>query len=608
MLSTKAKIRTLLANSIHKLDLGNIRNRIIDRNIVKNVVLDDFTLPLKLASQTEGGFIRILATSLDNAKQISSILNENQDELGLRDVKIADSTFDYYPRFNNEPLFNLSVLVRVDPRVAFKSVQSTIVSNEYLKNSIVGNNYQPKRVVIDFSSPNVAKPFHFGHLKSTILGNFLANINNFVGNTVTKLNYLGDWGTQYGLLSLALDDSGSNEIPHKSPLKYLLDVYVKANERAQSDENFYTEARRRFMHLEDGDDPELSAKWRQIRDLSLAELKSSYDQFGVEFDVMDFESNYAKKAPEVVREMQSRNIAHELEDGVVYIDIEKNRRPLKVPLLKSDGASLYISRDIASAISRKETYNFDSMLYVAGSDQEKHFYSLREIIRRLGHQWADQLEHIKTGKVIGMSSRSGNIVLLSDIIDEATRRYIQSTNNSPTSKVKGRDQIQEVGKHLALSALFVYDLLRPRTANYTFNWDTLMMGGQRSGIQLQACHSRLCSLITNARRRGLEPLDAGEDGDSDAIRCLDASHLISILDEFESELYCSFQSMDASRIVNYGLTLCRYINRARRNPWLRVLDEPVQLNARSRLTLFERSQKQLELLIKLIGLKPLERI
>lgn len=490
------------------------------------------------------------------------------------------------------------MMIKISPR--FGSI---------LCNKINADQHQAQRIVIEFSSPNIAKPFHFGHLKSTILGNYLANLNNFFGNHVTKLNYLGDWGTQFGLLSLGLEEWGGLDKLPEPALKYLVDIYVKANKRAQLDDTFYSEARRRFISLEKGQDADLEDRWRRVRDLSIDELKSAYKLLGVEFDAFEFESNYAQKSLDLIELMESKKLVNKMDNGVLFTEIEKNNKPIKVPLLKSDGASLYISRDVAAAISRKEQYNFDKLLYIVGSDQEKHFHSLREIVKRLGYPWADNLIHLKMGKVLGMSTRSGNFVLLSDIIDEATRRYSEITRTVPTSKASNQADVERIGKQLALSALFVYDLRNPRTKSYEFNWDQVMTVGERSGVHLQTTYARLCSLTRKAASsRGLAPFESAEQLCPDAIGCADGMNLVSVLNELEVALHSSYSLMDASYLVNHGLRLCRAANRARKSNWLQVVREADERKARSRLSLFDESRRQLEWIIKMIGLQPLDRV
>ena len=339
------------------------------------------------------------------------------------------------------------------------------------------------------------------------------------------------------------------------------------------------------------------------------ELKNSYHRLGVNFDVFEYESDYAKRSHELIQHLKSIGHVSESDDGVHTIEVVKNNKPLSVPLLKSDGSSLYITRDIVAALHRKENYGFDKMYYVVGSDQEKHFHCLKEIVKRMGHPWADNLVHVKVGKVVGMSSRSGNAVLLSKIIDEVTEVYMESTRNVPTSKVSTADGVEEVGKQLALSALFVYDMKNKRTRNYEFNWNQVMVAGERSGIHLQTTYARLCSLSEKAGlERGLRPYESAEEINYDSISCVEGINLIKAINELELRLSESYELLDPYPLVNHALLLCRATNRARRSDSLQVINEPDDQKARSRLTLFESSRSQLELIIKLIGLQPLKKV
>lgn len=472
---------------------------------------------------------------------------------------------------------------------------------------------QPQRIVIDFSSPNIAKPFHFGHLKSTILGNFIANLNQYYGHQVTRLNYIGDWGTQYGLLSLGLDtpDLGmQKEGANKNALERLLAVYVAANARGIEDENFYQAAKQRFRAMESGQDAGLLAQWQEIRSISLEELKGAYEQLGVSFDVFEFESDYARRCAEIIEQLKESGHLKETPDGAMATEVIKNDKPLEVPVMKSDGSSLYLTRDIVAARHRKEKYQFDRMYYVVGASQEKHFHCLREIVNRLGHDWAKQLMHVKTGKVKGMSSRTGEAVLLSKIIEEATRGYEEMTRKVPTSKVSSSGpELERVGQQLALSALYVFDMRNKRTRDYQFDWHHVMVPGERSGIHLQTTYARLNSLRGKAlEQRGLRPFESLEELDYDSVRCIDGVHLINVLNELPRKLDQSYQTLDPCPLVNHALLLSKASNRARQSDWLHVLHETDDQKARSRLSLFESARAQLDFLIRLIGLEPLERV
>lgn len=599
----KRAIRKII--DVTQIPVRTPRDRVINKHVLKHTV------------ESLTGMVRILATDSKHAGKIAYEISKHQDDLGIRSVHIVDKALDYNWRPGEEILFNHSVMVRLDAKQQLEFAVSNWVANELdsLRRSILDceDEHKPENIVIDFSSPNIAKPFHFGHLKSTILGNYLANLNTFLGNKVTKLNYIGDWGTQYGLLSLGLDEFDSQydskkEEYKKSPLKYLLDVYVQANERGKQDENFYTEARRRFMNLDNNCDATQVKKWREIRDLSLDELKRSYEQLGINFDCLEFESDYARESSNLVDQMRSKNLLKRLDDGVLVAEVEKKLKPVEVPVLKSDGTSLYITRDVVAALARKERYDFDRMLYVVGADQEKHFHSLREIVRKLEHCWADQLIHVKMGKVLGMSSRSGNFVLLSDIIKEATNRYMESTRSVPTSKVLEPEDVKRVGKELALSALFVFDMRNKRTRNYQFDWDLVVLASERSGIQLQTSHARLCSLLARSAAEGLIPFERGGKLCADAIGCVEGVNLVSQLNELDTALHNSYWTLDPSPLVNHALHLSKATNRARQSNWLRVLSEPDERMARTRLSLFNSARLQLEFIIKMIGLKPLHRV
>jgi arginyl-tRNA synthetase len=475
-----------------------------------------------------------------------------------------------------------------------------------------------KCVAIDFSSPNIAKPFHFGHLKSTILGNFLANLHKYYGNKVIRINYIGDWGVQYGLLSLGLEELKSqgklNEfLEDKNKLNRLLEIYVNSNKRGQEDQVYYDMAKQHFKAMDCDQDEEQLLRWRQIRDISLSELKQSYNRLGVEFDVFEYESDYVADARHIVARMQSLGLAKAQDAGqnqsYLATTVLKNAKLIDVPIQKSDGSTLYITRDIAAAISRKNKYNFDKMLYVVGSDQEKHFHCLREIIKKLDCHWADDLIHVKMGKVIGMSSRSGKALLLSDILSEAAYNYMKSTRDVPTSKVSDEADIEEVGQQLALSALFVFDMRNKRTKNYEFGWNQVMVPGERSGIHLQTTYARLCSLLNKARlERNLRPYNTVEEINYDSICCIEGVHLINVMNDLERKLDESYQALDPSPLVNHSLLLCKAANRARKSDWLHVINEPDTSKALSRLTLFESARSQIEFIILMLGLKPLARV
>lgn len=613
----KSKLRRILGELITKIPVNNNKDVVINKQIIKNIIFEqDETTRLKYSNKTSGSFIKVLATDQENAYDLQNLIAKCKDELNIESVFVENKPCDKSKRQKQTSMFNNSVIIKLDPLSVLESALSITKDVTLLKELVLEDRQEYcQKVVIDYSSPNIAKPFHYGHLKSTILGNYLANLYKFFGHDVTRLNYIGDWGTQYGLLSLGLDkfdnklDENNTDGTKKSALRHLLDVYVKANDRGRTDETFFIEAKRRFLEIDKDINSLEYNRWKEIRSLSLNELKGSYNRLGVYFDEFEYESDYAKSSIELVKQMKAKNLVRQLEDGVTVAQVEKNNRLIDINILKSDGASLYLTRDIAAAISRKNRFDYDKMLYIVGVDQERHFYCLKEMIGQLGHNWKDQLIHVKMGKVLGMSSRLGNVVLLSDIIDEATKRFVESTKNTPTSKIQNNDSenLEEVGKQLALSALFVYDMRQPRTIHYEFDWSLIMMRNNKSGINLQTTFARLSSLLRKSAEAGLEPFNSIKDDgfDYNAIDCDESINLINHLDEFDIALHSSYWLMDPYNLVNYAIKLTRATNRARQSENLWILGEADKMKARTRLTLFKCCHSQLELILKLLGLKPL---
>lgn len=314
---------------------------------------------------------------------------------------------------------NEQITVDVNRNVFVKSVLENI---DYAPVS----NLKPKKIVIDFSSPNIAKPFHVGHLRSTIIGNFIANINKYFHNDVVKLNYLGDWGTQFGLLqygmkqnNIAIDDLSNN------PIKNLYEVYVHANKLAAVNENVQNEAKRFFSDIEQG--RANLENWRKIRELTVQELEKIYQRLGIKFDDYHWESDYNGEAIKGLMEtLEKQNIITTDVSGKKVAKFNNKN----ITVLKSDNTTLYLSRDIAALLDRYKKYKFDKMLYVVDNAQTDHFSALFDIVGKLDTQCKEGCEHIKFGRIKGMSTRSGNVVFLNDILDEAKQKMFDKQRES----------------------------------------------------------------------------------------------------------------------------------------------------------------------------------
>lgn len=602
----KLKLRSILGDLLAKYPEGGAKGKIISRKLIKNVLVDSSLV--QNLSQPVSSFVRVLARDEKNADDIIDVISAHKTDLGIKSLHKIDKPIDFTHREQRDIQLSHSIIIERDLE---RFLNSTIASTsdsclaELRDNVLDGDNIN--NVLIDFSSPNIAKPFHYAHLRSTLIGNYLANLHAFLGLKVTRLNFVGDWGVQFGLLSLGLEQSSLKIDSFDQPIKRLVEIYIEANERAKVDPSYFETAKSILNEMETNPDSARINQWRHIKDLSMEELKRSYNELGIHFDLYEFESEYLSEAQSLVDRMIASGLTCRTQDGAVNAKIEKNYRPIEVPIRKSDGSTLYLSRDVAAALSRRRRLNFSRSLYVAGAEQEKHFHALQEVIKALGLDWSSELVHVIVGRVVGMSSRSGNFVLLSELIERATQSHKQATKTIPTSKVSGDpSELDEVARQLALSSLFLHELRHPRACSYKFSLES--QARDPSGLELQAAHARVCSLLKRAEASGLRPLEWAHEVRLSGVHCVEVVGLLVRMAEFESSLHRSFWLLDASPLVSHAAELSSALNRARQCERLRVLGEPDELKARSRLTVFEAARRQLGLSLELLGLKALERV
>lgn len=381
-----------------------------------SLCISDVQSNLALKYNTDGAF----SFSLPLKTKRYNIQSEAED--------IARNSRDVFP--------NISLNVEGRPAVVFG------VSRDALVKEILESNVQrlspprilPKRrnIVVEFSSPNIAKPVHVGHLRSTIIGNYIANLHSFLGDGVRKINYLGDWGTQFGYVQLGIDLLNvTDEAMRSDPIAELYKAYVYANNLATSDPTIAVRARQIFENLEKGDEL-LSEKWKSFREYTTKELEKAYSRLGVAFDDYHWESMYgSRKIGQVIEQMERLNILESDDQERRVVPLNENRR---VPIIKSDGSTLYLTRDIAAAIDRFEKYKFDIMYYVVDNSQADHFKNLITILGKMDMPWAERIQHVKFGKIRGMSTRRGTAVFLEDFLNEA-RDVMREKQGSLYSKL-----------------------------------------------------------------------------------------------------------------------------------------------------------------------------
>ncbi|XP_073981119.1 arginyl-tRNA synthetase, mitochondrial isoform X1 [Rhodnius prolixus] len=452
-------------------------------------------------------------------------------------------------------------------------------------------NREKEHVLVEYSSPNIAKPFHIGHLRSTIVGNFVANCAHKMFGKVTRLNYLGDWGAQVGYVKVGLDDLGvSDKQLNEDPISILYKAYVHAHSQPGNLEK----AKQIFSELEDDTcSQEQRDFWERVRQITMQNLKETYLDLGITFDEYFYESDYRKaRIKELLIKLENCGIAKKRQlDGLLVLCPSSK---VEIPLLREDGSSLYLSRDIAAAFDRLKKYNDCSkMYYVVDKSQEQHLANVAEAIFSLTGR--DVIKHVPFGRVTGVSSRKGTTLLLQDILEKATVAMALQQRASDNS----RTDDPEVTKILAVTTLMIYILRQARCRDFVFNWDNAMQGKGDTGVKLQYTHCRLCSLEEIC---GVEAPTVCEPD------LLTEPLLLEIILEIarsEEVIQFSMENMESSNLVSYLFKLCNLLSRSLRH--IAVKGQPKDI-AQQRLLVFLKARQTLAECMSLLGLKPLRQM
>lgn len=352
-----------------------------------------------------------------------------------------------------------------------------------------------KTICIDYSSPNVAKNFHVGHLRTTIIGNSLYKIYSKLGYKVERINHLGDWGTQFGKLIVAYKNWGSKEDVERDGVAELMRLYIKFHDEAANNETLNDQAREWFSQMEQGNEEALSI-WQWFVDISLKEYKGTYNLLGMEFDHYLGESFYRDKTADVVKRLQDANLLEESEGAKIVNLEEYNMAPCLI--MKKDGSSIYATRDLAAIFYRKKTWNFDKCLYVTGQEQKLHFAQVFKVVELLGNEWAkDSLVHIPYGLVslegAKLSTRSGNIIYAEDILRQAIEK-VKETMNEKNPDLEDKDEIARI---VGVGAIIFHDLYNQRIKDVSFKWDKVLNFDGETGPYVQYTYVRCASILRN---------------------------------------------------------------------------------------------------------------
>ena len=443
-------------------------------------------------------------------------------------------------------------------------------------------------VPIDMSSPNIAKPMSMGHLRSTVIGNSIAETMKKVGYTPIKINYLGDYGTQFGKLIYAYKRWGNEEDVKKDPIMNLFKYYVNFHEEAEKDPKLDDEGRAWFKKLEDGD-PEAVELWQWFREVSLADFKRIYKELGVDFDSYKGEAFFNDKMQPVIDELKEKGLLHESR-GAQVVDMGENENPALI--VKSDGSSIYLTRDLAAAIYRMNTYHFVKMLYVVGNEQAQHFVELKTVLKKMGYDWADRIHHVPFGLITQngkkLSTRKGNVVFLDQVLGDAVdlaRKQIDQKNPNLANK-------EQVAHDVGVGAVIFHDLKNDRIENFDFDLDEVVRFEGDTGPYVQYTNARAQSVLRKAAKMGQEPSLSNNSLNDDW-----SFSVAKALADFPRIIARSSDKFEPSVIAKYALDVAKKFNKYYAN--VKILTEDEQIN--SRLALVEATSIVLTEALRLLG-------
>ena len=491
-------------------------------------------------------------------------------------------------------------VVATGPYVNFFLDKSKI-SDQVIKSVIeAGANYgqqdegHGQNITIDLSSPNIAKPFSVGHLRSTVIGDALSNIFRKMGYNTIKINHLGDWGKQFGLLMVAYKKWGSKEAVEANPIDELLKLYVRINAEIENDPELDEEGRLWFKKLEDGD-PEATELWQWFRDESLVEFNRIYKLLGVEFDSLNGEAFYNDKMDEGVQILEDKGLLKESK-GASIVELDDVNLPPAM-IKKSDGATLYITRDIATAMYRARTYNFVKNIYAVGQEQSNHFRQLKAVLKKMGFDWSDDMVHVDFGLVTKnrqkLSTRKGNIILLEPTLQEAiSRAKAQIEEKNPELENK-----EEVAHAVGVGAVKFYDLKTDRRNGYDFDLEAMVSFEGETGPYVQYAYARIQSIL---RKANFTPSTDATYSLSDP----ESWEIIKLLQDFSRVVKRAAENYDPSLIAKYAINLAQAFNKYYAHT--RILDESPERE--SRLALSYSTAVVLKEALRLLGVDAPEKM
>lgn len=483
----------------------------------------------------------------------------------------------------------------VDKSTYVSSVLKKIL--EQKENFGSSNIGQKKNVVVDYSSPNIAKPFHIGHMRSTAIGRAICNIYKKLGYNVIGVNHLGDWGTQFGRLIVAYKNWGNKEAVEKNGVQELVRIYVKFHEEEEKNPKLTDEARAWFVKMQDGNKEALEL-WKWFNDVSLKEFERIYNRLGVKFDAYTGESFYNDKMDVIVQELRDKQLL-EKSQGAEIVDLSEDNMPPCL-IIRSDGGTLYATRDITAAIYRKKTYDFEKCIYLTALDQNLHFAQWFKVIKKMGYDWSKNLVHVpfglvnlETGKI---GTRTGNVILMEDLLNEAvekTKKIIEEKNPELENKDKVAEQV-------GIGAIIFNDLYNTRIKDVLFSWDKMLNFDGETGPYVQYSHARACSVM---KKSGITNIDY--DIDFNLLTDANSVEISKLLKQFPEKIKDAADKYEPSVLTRHIVDISQAFNNFYNVNHIIVEDENLK---KARLALVYCVKTVLETGLALLGIQAPEKM
>lgn len=562
---------------------------------------------------------------MDYKKKIAELINSKVD----LEVEKIEQLIEIPPRPEMGdyafPCFQLSKVMRKAPNMIAEELKNQLSSEgfekienlgpyvnffvdkgEFSKNTIEkilkekddygkSNIGEGKTVCVEYSSPNIAKPFHVGHLFTTAIGNALYKMFKAEGYNTVGINHLGDWGTQFGKLISAYKRWVDEEALEKNPIDELLRIYVKFHKEAEKDPSLEDEGRAYFKALESGDE-EAHALWKRFRDLSLKEFQRVYDILGVKFDSLAGEAFYNDKMDVVIDMLKEKNLLVESNGAQVVMLEEYNMPPCII--LKGDGASIYATRDLAAALYRKKTYDFYKSIYVVGTPQALHFKQVFKVLELAGNEWAKDCVHVGFGLVKfadrKLSTRNGEIVLLDDLLNQSISKTAEIIKDNDSIEDK-----EDVAKKIGVGAVIFTYLKNSREKDIVFDWNEILSTEGETGPYVQYAYARAKSILRRAE-------DINSQIDYSKLNSKEEFELVKTLESFNKNILLALDKLEPSIVTRYVIEVAKAFNRFYNAHSVLNLEDEV-LKA-TRLKLVEASSQVIKNGLALLGIDVVEKM